>query len=491
VRDWLQAWNTSLNCRLGLNRYHQWIVSILPGGLTTEELAALPSLSDQEDVLQGSFGMDGLDDEAITRATVYTYLVPSQSSTYGGSETYRDRIAEEDSGNKIGATLNLPFLASTPQVSGPLPTQLDAPAEDVAKRWIAFRTGATIYRVTFEAGLCAYDAVDVGGLFRLTHFAGTTASGWTNRILWCEKVALDIDQRKVTITALDVTHAYEGARTLEEIIGPALPAPGDPPVTPPTDPPAIEGESPSAPSGASGGLVDATTGSAYYGNAGTTSYYKIVAVFDNGEESKPAIIGPFTTDGDGGSNVRKRAHMIWTAYPTGATTGKAGGTVTPTAMRIYRASNAGFTGAVQKCDLTKYPLPEAPGNLRCWQKTGSGTDYDYEVSQFYYLVGEGAKAGPVTVNSGATPDVWLDWWEDAAVDQVDRAGVFEQAVYRDGGHMDDGRMGGYHDNGDDSPSGGSPFPSVTPGVDLPLAATSFYDQWPGKQDASNNPWVTV
>lgn len=231
VRDWLAVWNTSLNCRLGLNRYHQWEVSILPAALDAVVLAALPRLSDQQDVLRGSLTLEALDDEAITRATVRAYRVPSGSDLFGGAETYVDAVAEADAGNEIPAELDLDFMSTAVQTT-PLPADLSPSSEDVAHRWIGMRSAATIYRVTFEAGLCAYEAVDVGDLFRLTHFAGVSASGWTDRILWCEGVALDIDRRVATFTALDVTHVYEGERTLSELIDDEIITPPPPPPDP-------------------------------------------------------------------------------------------------------------------------------------------------------------------------------------------------------------------------------------------------------------------
>ena len=231
VRDWLAVWNTSLNCRLGLNRYHQWTVSVLPAALDTEALAALPRISDQQDVLRGSLSIDALDDEAITRATVRAYRVPAESDVFGGAETYVDTVAETDAGNEILAVVDLDFLSTSAQTT-PLPADLSASSEDVAKRWIGMRSAATLYRVTFDAGLCAYEAVDVGDLFRLTHFAGVSVDGWTDRILWCESIALDIDRRVATFTALDVTHVYEGARTLDELIGDEIITPPPPPPDP-------------------------------------------------------------------------------------------------------------------------------------------------------------------------------------------------------------------------------------------------------------------
>lgn len=500
VRDWLATWNTSLNCRLGLNRYHQWIVSMLPGALSADALAALPRLSDAQDILQNSFDLTGLDEEAITRATVSAYKRPSDSSVYGSTERFVDRQAEEDSGVEIGATLLLDFLASTPQLESPLPTTLMASATDVAKRWIGTRSGPPIYRVSFDAGLCAYEAIDVGDLFRVTHFAGTTVEGWTNRIVWCESVALDIDRRVVTFTGLDVTHVYEGERTLESIVDPQ-PGEGSPETPPP--PPPIEGESPAAPTGFSGALVDAAEGSAYYGTASTTVYYKLVAVFDNGEESKPAFAGPFTTDSDGGSTLRKRVHLAWNVYPTGTQTGRGGATVTPVAMRLYRAADDTFLNSVQQMDREQYPIPEQPGNFRCTSKSGSGTTYYYWVRSYYYLSGVSEDMTDITVDSGATADVWLDWIEDPAVDQVGRLGVFEQQVFgrtasggpgHAGRYLSVGLFGSYHDDGRDTEKGGGGIEPFTPpptGNDIPLSGTTFYDQWPGKQDTTDNPWVTL
>jgi hypothetical protein len=232
VRDWLAVWNVSLNCRLGLNRYHQWTVSVLPAALDPAALAALPRLTDAQDVLQGSLTIEALDDEAITRATVRAYRVPAASDEYGGAETYVDAVAEADAGNEIAAVLDLDFMSTAVQTT-PLPADLSVSSEDVAKRWIGIRSAAPIYRVGFEAGLCAYEAVDVGDLFRLTHFAGVNVAGWTDRILWCEGIALDIDRRVATFTALDVTHVYEGERTLDEIITGDIEPPPPPPPPPP------------------------------------------------------------------------------------------------------------------------------------------------------------------------------------------------------------------------------------------------------------------
>ena len=170
----------------------------------------------QQDVLRGSLTIEALDDEAITRATVRAYRVPVESDVFGGAETYVDTVAEADAGVEIVAVVDLDFMSTAVQTT-PLPADLSASSEDVAKRWIGIRSAAPLYRVTFDAGLCAYEAVDVGDLFRLTHFAGVNVAGWTDRILWCEGVALDIDRRVATFTALDVTHVYEGARTLDAL----------------------------------------------------------------------------------------------------------------------------------------------------------------------------------------------------------------------------------------------------------------------------------
>lgn len=494
VRDWLAAWNTSLSCRLGLNRFHQWVVAMLPGALESDALEALPSITDAEDIHRGTFDLEALDDEAITRATVSAYRVPALDGDYGGSETYVDSAAEADAGDELAADLPLEFLAPTPQVSGPLPTLLSASASDVATRWIAFRTGGLIYRVRFRAGLCAWESLDVGQLFRLTHFAGASADGWTDRICWCETVALDIDARAVAITALDVTHAYVGGRTLELLTQPAAPpAPGDPP---PEAPPIGSTSGMAAPTGGASALIDATLGSADFGEPGTTCYYKIVAVFDTGEESKPLVVGPVTTDGDGGTTIRKRVHVTWNAYPIGAQQNAAGATVTPVGMRIYRCDAADFMGDVQQCDLTKYPVPEAPGNLTLDSEHPGGTTLYYTVSHYYYLVGEGPKAEVASTTSDGTVEVEVDWWDDPLMDQVGTPGVFEAAVYgrtdADGdAYLDSGVMGWYADDGSDSEKSGSPWAAVTPGADLPLSATSFYDQWPGKQDTADNPWVSL
>jgi hypothetical protein len=486
VRDWLATWNTSLNCRLGLNRYHQWYCSVLPAALAAEDRAALPRLSDVEDVHQNSLSMQALDDEAVTRVTAYAFVLPKETSIYGGTETYADRVAEEDLGGEIGASLHMDFLASTPQTSGPKTTLLTASAEDVAKRWLGFRSGAPVYRVSFRTGLCAYETVDVGQLFRLTHFAGTTADGWTDRILWCEKVALDIDGREVEITALDVTHVYDGARTLEEIVTGG----------------GTQSESGmTAPTGFAFSLITRTLGSSYYGDPGVTAYYKLVAVFDSGEESKPAIVGPVTTSTD--DWAQRCVLLTWDAYPTAAQTNAAGTSVTPTAMRVYRASDAEFTTDLVKCDCTKYPLPEIPGNFATYNHSGSGTTYYYGIRQYYYLVGAGSMETE-SVESGDPPDLHCDWWEDAIVDQCGLPGVFDQIFYgrSDSGYqkvLEYGLFGWRNDFGT-YPEENEDNYSVTPGVDIPLSATNavgqavtpnLYDRWPGQADAANNPWVSV
>jgi hypothetical protein len=471
VRDWLAVWNLSLNCRLGLNRYHQWTVTVLPGALTSVELAALPRLSDAQDVHRGSLTMEGLTDDAITRATVRAYSLPKDAGVYGGSETYRDPQAEIDSGTVIATDLALDFLAATPQTVGPLPTVLSVSAEDVAKRWIAFRTGAPIYRVSMQAGLCAYEAVDVGDLFRLTHFAGTTATGYVDRIMWCEAMALDIDQRRVTITALDVTHAYTGARTLEEIL---MPMPS--------------GSGMSAPTGGGGGLIHTAGPSTRNGEIGVTVYYQVTAVFDTGEESKPLIIGPFTTTTD-----YRRLQVFWDAYPTGTQLNPSYATVTPTAMRVRRCADAAFLTGVVECDLTAYPVPEAPWNLQAIpHPTGSETYY-YAVSNWYYLVGEGPLSADVSCSSPVTPNVDIRMQDDNHIDEVANPAQFAVAIY---GRDDTttwlvtGAFDEWWDTGSESQTSGSPWGAVTPGVDLPLTATSLYDLWPGKADEADNPWVT-
>jgi hypothetical protein len=363
-------------------------------------------------------------------------------------------------------------------------------AEDVAKRWIALRSAATLYRATFECGLCAWESVDAGQLFRLTHFAGVNVAGWTDRILWCESVALDIDRRVVAVSALDVTHAYEGERTLENLIDPPPPTPGDP-----DPPPPIEGEKPMAPTGGSGALIDAALGSARYGTQSTTVYYKVVAVFNSGEESKPLILGPYTT-GAAADIFDKRVNLRWSAYPTGSQTGIGGGSVTPTAIRVYRCPDSAFLASVVKCDLTGYPVPEAPGNLTLDSEVPGGTTVYYAVSHYYYLVGEGPKTAVEDTTVGATTDVTVDYWEDPHIDQVGEIGVFESAVYGRSdsdadSYLDSGLMGWYVDDGSDSEHFGSPWAAVTPGADLPLSATSFYDMWPGKANEANNPWESV
>lgn len=496
IRDVLASWNTSLNCRLGLNRYHQWTVSVLPGALDAEDIAALPVLTDAQDVLKGtlSFDMEGMERETVTRVTVSAFKVPKESGVYAGVETYRDALAEVDADDVIGSELFLDFLPAA------TPTTLSLSAEDVAKRWLAFRTGSTaIYRVTFQAGICAYEAVDVGELFRFTHFAGTTSTGYVNRILWCESMALDIDQRSVTITALDVTHVYEGERTLEEIIDP-----------PEGEVPPIESESALlAPTGLVASLIDAAAGSAYYGNPGAISYYKLVAVFDSGEESKPCIIGPITTDSDGGSNIRKRVHLIWNAYPTGTQTSPSGATVTPVGMRLYRSELADFSVS-QQMNRELYPIPEQPANFSVSSRSGSGTTYYYWVRQYYYLSGVSEDMADITADTSETADVDMSWDADPVLLQVGRGtppdygdGVFIPQVFgrtdsaypgHAGRYLTLGIMDSYHDDGRDTEKGGGgiePFPDPPTGSDIPLTGTSFYDQWPGKKDEANNPWESL
>jgi len=418
-------------------------------------------------VHQGSLTMEGLDSEAITRTTARAYQVPAESSVYGGAETYVDRQAEADSGTEISADLFLDFMAATPQLTGPLPTLLSVAAEDVARRWIGVRSGPPLYRVSCRAGLCAYEAVDVGSLFRLTHFAGTTVSGYLNRILWCESMALDIDQRAVTITALDVTHVYEGARTLEEII--------------------VGGSGMSAPTGGGGGLLHVASPSTRNGTVGSTVYYKVVAVFNSSEESKPLIIGPFTT-----TAAYLRTNIFWTTYPTAVQTNPTGLAVTPTAMRLYRSNDASFLTGVVKCDLTLYPVPESPWNLEANSASAGSETFYYAASNWYYLVGEGPKTADESCSSPATPDVQVLMQDDNHIDEVANAAQFAAAVY---GRDDtttwlvSGVLDQYHDTGG-AQNAGSPWVAVTPGVDLPLTATSFYDLWPGKADEADNPWVT-
>ena len=267
-----------------------------------------------------------------------------------------------------------------------------------------------------------------------------------------------------------------------------------------------------APLGFAGALIDAAEGSAYYGEPGTTEYYKLVAVFDSGEESKPATIGPIVTDGDGGTLTRKRVHLTWDAYPTTAQTSPSGASVTPTAMRVYRSALSDFSVS-QKMDRELYPVPEEPGDFRCTGSSGSGTDYIYRVYQYYYLSGRSPDGTEITVNSGALPDdvdVSLAWIADPAVDQVNRGtpdtyadGVMVAQVFgRDdsdghggpGRYLSVGLYGSYHDDGRDTQKGGGgiePFPAAPTGVDIPVTGTSLYDQWPGKQDVADNPWVTV
>jgi hypothetical protein len=152
---------------------------------------------------------------------------------------------------------------------------------------------------------------------------------------------------------------------------------------------------------------------------------------------------------------------------------------------------------VYKCVLSNYPTPEAPGNLNFDNKSGQVTnDYYYGASAWYYLVGEGAKTTIELVKSAATAWVEVDYWEDPLIDQFGGTGIFETAVWgrtdSDGdAYLDSGWMGWYTDDGSDIEKFGSPWAAVTPGADLPLSATSFYDMWPGKADEADNPWESV
>jgi hypothetical protein len=265
------------------------------------------------------------------------------------------------------------------------------------------------------------------------------------------------------------------------------PAPVIPPVAPPVAPSGYTAPT-AAGAGTGGTLIDATLGSAYYGLPGVTSYYRIVAVFDDAKESNALTLGPFTTDASA-DNVHKRINLVWDAYPAAMQ-----GAATPTAIRVYRSSTSDFSAHVQQCVLTSYPLPEAPSNFHVVTEmsSGTGTTYRYAVSQYYYLVGEGPKTYDLVVDSSDPPNVTLDWWEDVLSD-LERTGEMQQCLYgrtTTGTALESGWFGWRTDTGV-YPEVGPPWGAVTPGADLPQDAVSFYDQWPGKQDEANNPWVTV
>lgn len=206
VRDWIQRFNQSLDCFVGMSRNFQFFVRVLDLSLGN---SALARPFNQTNSMFGTSFSVRLD--PIENVVSYSY-----SRDFGSSAWRHDQLEVED-------------LESIAAIGERKPGQLiemwltrdEAQASDVAQRrllWAKEPPKVVSFQVDINLGL----VTELGDLAAVTHAEGLSSVGWINYPIWIARHEMNPDDMTVAMEGYDVDRIISGSAILGDET--ALPA---------------------------------------------------------------------------------------------------------------------------------------------------------------------------------------------------------------------------------------------------------------------------
>lgn len=213
ARDWLARLNVSAGCRAYINRFGQFAVTPivvaadLVNGAIASALVPVETFTDLWDILDGSFTVEDFPQgEDLCNKLQYVALrnyerIGHSSGVFEGwftepepaawatdaTRTHAVSIAKE--GDTKAQYVELEMLASA--------THAQTMADRYLEQWSYVRRGT--FRVPLH-GLMR----EVGDVIRVTHAEGPGASGWIDKIVQIEGMAVNLDTNEVELTVRDL-----------------------------------------------------------------------------------------------------------------------------------------------------------------------------------------------------------------------------------------------------------------------------------------------
>lgn len=206
VRDWIQRFNQSLDCFVGMSRNFQFFVRVMD--LTLGNIALARPYNQVNSMFGDSFNVRL---EPIENVVSYSY-----SRDYALGSWRHDAIEVEDLESIAGIGERKPGALIEMWV-----TRNQAQADDVAQRrllWAKEPPKVVSFKVDINLGL----VTELGDLAAVTHVEGLSSVGWVNYPVWISRHELNPDDMSVTMEGYDVDRILSGSAILgDETVLPA------------------------------------------------------------------------------------------------------------------------------------------------------------------------------------------------------------------------------------------------------------------------------
>lgn len=192
VRDWIQRFNQSLDCFVGMNRKSQFFVRVMDLSLAAQ--ATAHPYRQTTEIFDTSFSVRL---EPIENVAVYSYLRDFSTGTW-----LKEAQEFEDAESILNIGERRPGQTAEMWL-----TRTQAQADDVAQRrllWAKEPPKVVTWRTDLTQGL----TTELGDLAGVTHVEGLGPNGWTDNPVWVCRHELDPDTMSVTIEAYDVDRLF-------------------------------------------------------------------------------------------------------------------------------------------------------------------------------------------------------------------------------------------------------------------------------------------
>lgn len=198
VRDWIQRFNQSLDCFVGMSRNFQFMCRVMD--LSLGNLALARPYNQVNSMFGDSFNVKL---EPIENVVTYSY-----SRDFALSSWRKDAIEFEDAESVAAIEERKPG-----QLIEMWLTRDQVQADDVAQRRLLWAKEPPKV-VSFKADLNLGLVTELGDLAAVTHLEGLSSTGWTNYPVWISRHELNPDDMSVTMQGYDVDRIFSGSAIL-------------------------------------------------------------------------------------------------------------------------------------------------------------------------------------------------------------------------------------------------------------------------------------
>lgn len=203
LREVIKRFNTSFDCRLGVNHHGQFFCGFIDD---TADVSAATLYRDRIEIVD--LPPPTFAPEEIENRVVYVYDWDADKQKFRGDrEAIGDLTMQDAQGEVRASALQEFYFVRHPET-----------ARDVAaRRLLRLKRTPRYQSVVLDlAGL----EQDLGELFRITHYDGIGASGYTEHPFLAVRHEVDLNAMQVTITGLDLRRIIGfGAPTLDDELG--------------------------------------------------------------------------------------------------------------------------------------------------------------------------------------------------------------------------------------------------------------------------------